>query len=95
MRKFLLIVAVALFSIPLFSGNEKALASEIESTSVTESFVDKLQIDSFKQHVLEKLKNDYPKAQFVDITTEEFKQIQKNKRKLVNPNLVSLLPHLH
>lgn len=42
MRKFLLIVAIVLLSIPLFSGNEKALASEIESTSVTESFVDKL-----------------------------------------------------
>lgn len=39
--------------------------------------MDTLQVNSFKEHVLESIKSDYPNAQFVDITPEEYEQQKK------------------
>jgi len=65
MKKFITLAASAALSLSLFATNEIASAN-------SEKTMDTLQVNSFKEHVLESIKSDYPNAQFVDITPEEY-----------------------
>lgn len=70
MKKLLTFAASAALSLSLFTTNETASADSGKT-------IDTLQVNSFKEHVLESIKADYPNAQFVDITLEEYEQQKK------------------
>ena len=70
MKKFLTLAAGAALALSMFVGGDKASASSDES-------VDSLKLDSFKEHVLESIRDEYPNAQFIDLTPKEYEQHQK------------------
>ena len=72
MKKLIVMITVIVLSVPIVFGNGEASAAEKFSSKAPESLMKSLQIDSFKLHVLNSLKDEYPKAHFVDITPVEY-----------------------
>lgn len=67
MKKLLTLAAGAALSLSIFAGGEKASANSEEIT-------DFLPLNLFKEHILESIKEDYPNAQFVDLTPKGHEQ---------------------
>lgn len=72
MKKFLALAAGAALSLSLFAGGENASAN-------SEGAIDSLQLNLFKEHVLESIKGEYPNAQFIDVTAEELQKQEEVK----------------
>lgn len=72
MKKFFALAAGAALSLSLFAGGENASAN-------SEGAIDSLQLNLFKEHVLESIKSDYPNAQFIDVTEEESQKLEEVK----------------
>lgn len=74
MKKVLMIVALAVLSIPFFfTGSAEA------STLTSESLSKNLNIESFKQHILQSIKSDYPNATFIDSTQQQEANVTLNE----------------
>lgn len=76
MKKILTLAAGAAISLSLFAGTEKTSASSEET-------INSLEIEAFKEHTLKLLQEDYPNAQFIDLSPEEFEQ-QQNLKNISN-----------
>ncbi|WP_245566394.1 DUF4879 domain-containing protein [Tuberibacillus calidus] len=87
MKKLIVMITVIVLSVPIVFGNGEASAAEKFSSKAPESLMKSLQIDSFKLHVLNSLKDEYPKAHFVDITPVEYLRL-KGQKSSVNPSVV-------
>lgn len=79
MKKFFVLAAGAALSLSLFVGSDKASAAESEFSDLD------LKIESFKKDALQLLKKDYPDAEFLDLTIEEFEQQQKGLESKIVP----------
>ncbi|WP_235162446.1 MULTISPECIES: DUF4879 domain-containing protein [Sediminibacillus] len=78
MRKMISITLTALLFIPLFIGTDTASAASRQGKIINPpSELSKK--ESFKQHVLENLKDDYPNAQFLDKNFREGERYQKQE----------------
>lgn len=69
-----MIVALAVLSISFFSTR-----SAEASTLTSESLSKNLNIESFKQHVLQSIKSDYPNATFIDSTQQQKTNVTLNE----------------
>lgn len=65
------------FSLSFFTMLCAVLVIFSTSTTATENFSKKFEFDSLKEELLQEIKKEYPNARFIDLTDDEYEDLQK------------------